>query len=153
VPERWRPFAWRPQEHPRLSRHPRPAPERIAELLQKAEGVHDFWAFHEKSSPRKPRRLHTAALLPMETPGLFEARVGGDSFGRYMVRYRVGGAVAVASGELSAQEWEDAIGSAREIPGVKAPAEGLVMWSVAYPGGLDPFTPQERARAEGLPPG
>ena len=43
--------------------------------------------------------------------------------------------------------------SAREVPGLKAPPEGLVLWSVAYPEALDPFTREERARAEGLPPG
>jgi tRNA pseudouridine38-40 synthase len=152
-PEPWRPFSWDPSGHVRLAGLPPPSPERVAEALRKAEGEHDFSAFHEKASARKPRRLHAAELHAMDRPGLFEARLRGDSFGRYQVRYLVGGAVAVACGALSMQEWEDALGSAREIAGLKAPAEGLVLWSVAYPSGLDPFTREERERAEGLPPG
>ncbi|HEY8206603.1 MAG TPA: tRNA pseudouridine(38-40) synthase TruA [Myxococcaceae bacterium] len=152
-PEAWRPYCWHPPEHPRLAGRPPPEPERVAALLARAGGQRDFWAFHEKASARKPRRLHAAELLPLAPPGLFEARLRGDSFGRYQVRYLVGGAVAVACGALSEQEWEDALGSAREIPGLKAPPEGLVLWSVAYPEELDPFTREERARAEGLPPG
>ena len=125
----------------------------MAQALRLAEGEHDFSAFHEKASARKPRRLHAAELVALDPPGLFEARLRGDSFGRYQVRYLVGGAVAVACGALPAQEWAEALGSAREIAGLKAPAEGLVLWSVAYPEGLDPFTREERERAEGLPPG
>jgi len=132
---------------------PPPQPERVADALQQAAGERDFYAFHEKASARKPRRLHAAELVALGRPGLFEARLRGDSFGRYQVRYLVGGAVAVACGALSAQEWREALGSAREIAGLKAPAQGLVLWSVAYPEGLDPFTRQERERAEGLPPG
>jgi len=153
-PEPWRPYCWNPLEHPRLLDRPPPSPERVAELLRRAEGQRDFWAFHEKASARKARRLHSAELWPLEgLPGLFEARLRGDAFGRYQVRYLVGGAAAVACGALSEQEWEDALGSAREVPGLKAPPEGLVLWSVAYPEALDPFTREERARAEGLPPG
>lgn len=150
IPDPWRGYAWSPAEHPRLGA--RPAPERVAELLRRAEGARDFWAFHEKSSPRKPRRLHSAELREL-SPGLFEARLRGDSFGRYQVRYLVGGAVAVACGALAESAWEDALGAAVEIPGLKAPAEGLVLWSVAYPAPLDPFTPGERERGEGLPAG
>jgi len=152
-PDPWRPYCWDPAEHPRLLGLPPPQPERVADALQQAAGERDFYAFHEKASARKPRRLHAAELVALGRPGLFEARLRGDSFGRYQVRYLVGGAVAVACGALSAQEWREALGSAREIAGLKAPAQGLVLWSVAYPEGLDPFTRQERERAEGLPPG
>ncbi|HVE86681.1 MAG TPA: tRNA pseudouridine(38-40) synthase TruA [Myxococcales bacterium] len=150
VPQRWRPFCWLPAAHPRLSSLPPPRPERVAELLRLAEGERDFWAFHEKSSPRKPRRLHATGLAEL-SPGLFEARLRGDSFGRYQVRYLLGGAVAAACGALAVADWEDALGSAREVPGLKAPPEGLVLWSVEYPAALDPFTPQERAHPGGLP--
>jgi len=153
APAPWRPFCWDPSAHPRLQGLPPPPPERVAEALRQAEGEHDFHAFHEKASTRKPRRLHAAELVALDRPGLFEARLRGDSFGRYQVRYLVGGAVAVACGALPAREWADALGSAREIAGLKAPAEGLVLWSVAYPEGLDPFTREARERAEGLPPG
>jgi tRNA pseudouridine38-40 synthase len=124
----------------------------VAELLRRAEGERDFWPFHEKSSVRKPRRLRSAELVEL-TPGLFEARLRGDAFGRYQVRYLVGGAVAVACGALAEPAWEDALSRAVEIPGLKAPPEGLVLWEVRYPAALDPFSPEERARGEGLPAG
>lgn len=152
APEAWRPYCWDPSSHPRLAERPPPSPERVAALLRLAEGERDFWAFHEKSSVRKPRRLRSAELVEL-SPGLFEARLQGDSFGRYQVRYLVGGAVAVACGALPVAEWEDALGSAREIAGLKAPPEGLTLWSVAYPEAVDPFTREERERGEGLPQG
>jgi len=154
VPETWRPYCWAPSGHPRLVGLglPPPSPDRVAAMLRLCEGERDFWAFHEKSSPRKVRRLHSARLVEL-LPGLFEARLQGDSFGRYQVRYLVGGAVAAACGALPAQDWEDALRSAREIAGLKAPPEGLTLWSVAYPEAVDPFTREERERGEGLPPG
>jgi tRNA pseudouridine38-40 synthase len=152
VPAPWRASAWSAHEHPRLAGRPPAGPERVAELLRMAEGTRDFWALHGKSSPRKPRALREARLRELGG-GLFEARLRGDSFARYQVRILVGTAVAVACGVVPEERWAAALERAEEIQGIKAPAEGLVLWSVEYPQEVDPFTPEERERAPGLPAG
>ena len=48
----WAPFAWRVDVDP----------GRVEEVLQRARGTHDFWAFHEKNSPRKPRTRNVDSL-------------------------------------------------------------------------------------------
>ncbi len=125
-------------------------PERLAELLAKAQGTRDFWAFHEKTSTRTRRTLHKASLAEI-APGLFEARFVGDRFARYQVRYLVGTAVAVAAGAISEEAYAAALESANEIARYKAPPEGLTLWEVFYPPAIDPFTATERAVAPGLP--
>jgi tRNA pseudouridine38-40 synthase len=145
----WQPFAWTPSAHPRLAGRAL-APERIAEQLRQCVGTHDFIAFHEKSSPRKPRTLERADLVELE-PGLFEARLSGDGFGRYQVRYLVGSAVASAAGELSPAAFADAVATGAPIEGLRAPAEGLILWDVRYPASLDPFAASEAMKRPALP--
>lgn len=151
-PERWRDLSWAVREHPRLAAHPPATPERLAALLRQAEGTRDFWALHAKSSTRKPRTLQSATLVELGG-GLYEARLRGGSFARYQARILVGTAVAAACGEVSPEQWAAALERAEEIPGIRAPAEGLILWSVEYPEEVDPFPPQERERAPGLPDG
>jgi len=146
--EEWGPFAWAPEQQPRL--HAQVAPERLAELLRYAEGTRDFIAFHEKSSVRRPRTLMAAELVELGG-GLFEARLRGDGFARYQVRYLVGSAVATAGGKLSEEQWRAALDRGEAIPGFKAPAEGLVLWEVRYPSGVDPFPGELREAAPGVP--
>ena len=135
----WEPFAWRTDVDP----------EEVTRVLGHALGTHDFWAFHEKSSARRPR---TIDRVDAKTNGaLVELCIEGDGFGRYQVRYLVGGAVAVARGELSEDDYVAGISHAREFAGVKAPAHGLILWDVRYPPQLDPFSADIRARADGLP--
>jgi tRNA pseudouridine38-40 synthase len=147
--EAWRPFVMEPSTEPRLHGLPL-KPERVAELLGAAVGCRDFHAFHEHSSLRKPRTLESATLHALGN-GLFEARLRGDGFGRYQVRYLVGSALLTASGALSEELFRAALDSGTPIPGLKAPARGLVLWEVRYPPELDPFPPEERARPPGLP--
>lgn len=142
VPERLAPFVWRPE---------RPfAPELLSRLLSRAEGTRDFWAFHEKSSVRKPRTLQSAKLVEV-LPGIFEARLVGDGFARYQVRYLLGSSVLTAQGALDEGAYVSALDEAKEIAGLKAPAEGLALWQVYYPAEIDPFTSQERGAPAGLP--
>lgn len=151
VSEAWRPFACDIAEEPRLEGRP-VQPERFAELLRLAEGTRDFFAFHESSSPRKPRTLESASVRELGD-GLYEARLSGDGFARYQVRYLVGSALLTAAGLLSEEQWRAAVETAASIPGFKAPSAGLVLWEVRYPAALDPFSPEERARAPALPEG
>lgn len=126
------------------------APERLADVLRSAEGTRDFIAFHEKSSPRKPRTLASATLHDVGG-GLYEARLEGSGFARYQVRYLVGGALKVAAGLLPEEAWRAALEAGATVAGYKAPAQGLVLWEVRYPPELDPFTAGERLHPPGLP--
>ena len=147
--EAWRPFVMDVAEEPRLEGRV-PSPERVAELLGAAVGERDFGAFHESSSLRKPRTL-TSATLHALGGGLFEARLRGDGFGRYQVRYLVGSALLTAAGGLSEERYRAALDTATSIPGLKAPAQGLLLWQVHYPSDKDPFPPEERTAGPHLP--
>ncbi len=125
-------------------------PERLEALLGAAVGTRDFIAFHEKSSPRKPRTLESATLHALGG-GLYEARLSGDGFARYQVRYLVGSALKVAAGLLSEDAWKAALETGAALEGLKAPAQGLVLWEVRYPPDVDPFTAGERLHPPGLP--
>jgi tRNA pseudouridine38-40 synthase len=151
VSEAWRPFACDVSEEPRLEGRA-VRPERFAELLGAAVGTRDFFAFHESSSPRKPRTLESATLHALGE-GLYEARLTGDGFARYQVRYLVGSTLLTAAGLLPEEQLRAALETGTSIPGLKAPSAGLVLWEVRYPAHLDPFTSEERARAPALPEG
>jgi tRNA pseudouridine38-40 synthase len=151
VAPEWRPYVMEVAEEPRLAPHDI-APGRLVELLGMAVGQRDFSAFHERSSPRKPRTLESATLNELGG-GLFEVILRGDAFARYQVRYLVGSALLTAAGGLPEERWRAALESAESIPGLKAAASGLVLWEVRYPAKLDPFTPAERAAPPGLPEG
>jgi tRNA pseudouridine38-40 synthase len=151
VEQAWRPYVMNAAEEPALERHP-VRPERFAEVLGQAVGQRDFAAFHENSSPRKPRTLQAATVHELGG-GLFEARLRGDAFARYQVRYLVGSALLTAAGRISEEQWRGALERGERISGLKAEAAGLVLWEVRYPPELDPFTPAERAAPPGLPEG
>lgn len=151
VAPEWKPYVMEVASEPRLAPHDI-APERFSELLRMAEGTRDFAAFHENSSPRKPRTLESATLHELGG-GLFEVILRGDGFARYQVRYLVGSALLTASGQLPEEHWRGALERSERIPGLKAEAAGLVLWNVRYPAKLDPFTPAERAAPPGLPEG
>lgn len=126
----------------------------LRETLALAVGTHDFFAFHDKSSVIRPRTV--LSLEVVESPaGLVDVRLRGDGFGRYMVRYLIGGGVAVASGGWSRDAFAETLsrGATTIRPEVleRAPAAGLVLWNVEYPPADDPFTSEERLASAGVP--
>jgi tRNA pseudouridine38-40 synthase len=125
-------------------------PARVERLLQRAVGTRDFWAFHEKASPRLLRTLSKVEVVE-STPGRVDIRLTGSGFGRYQVRYLVGGAVAVARGELREEDFVAGLEQGIEFRGTKAPAQGLTLWEVFYPPAFDPFSAQLRAASAGVP--
>ncbi len=149
APAEWAPFAWQVRSHPRFDGR-EPTAERLAEALGRATGTRDFSAFHEKTSVRKERTLRSATLHEVGG-GIFEARLVGDAFARFQVRYLVGAAALVAAGVLSEPALDSALETGTPLHGVKAPAEALVLWEVHYPEALDPFPRAIRTAAPGLP--
>ncbi|QDE97895.1 tRNA pseudouridine synthase A [Myxococcus xanthus] len=145
----WAPYALDVSAEP-LFQATAVTPERLGALLRSAEGTRDFIAFHEKSSPRKPRTLESATLHELGG-GLYEARLRGDGFARYQIRYLMGSALKVAAGLLPEEAWLAALETGQALEGFKAPAHGLVLWEVRYPPGVDPFTAGERLHPPGLP--
>lgn len=138
----WSPFAWRVDVDP----------TRVAQVLRHALGTHDFWAFHEKASPRINRTI-TKVEVVEPAPGRVDLRLTGSGFGRYQVRYLVGSAVAVARGEVREEDFLAGIDRAVLFDGVKAPAQGLTLWEVLYPAAFDPFPLPARVASAGVPNG
>lgn len=136
--ERWAPYAWRVDVDPHL----------VYAELRRAEGTRDFFAFHDKSSKQIPRTLSNVEIAQLDEH-LFELRLIGPGFARYMVRYLVGAAIGLARGELSIADYDAALDHAKPFAGLKAPAHGLILWQVRYRAEMDPF---EGATAT-LPPG
>jgi tRNA pseudouridine38-40 synthase len=147
-PPGWENYSWAPIDDPRLRGHTFEV-ERVAEALRHLVGTHDFCAFHHASSARRPRSVLKAELVDLGA-GLLEVRIVGDRFGRYQVRFMVGAAVAVGTGTLTMRAFIDAIDGQR-IDGIRAPAQGLILWEAHYPRALDPFAESERASALGVP--
>lgn len=150
----------------RLARCPVPAwaevawevsPDRalLTEALELTRGTHDFFAFHDKSSPVRPRTITHIEVV--EAGALLEVRLRGAGFGRYMVRYLVAGAVAVATGTWSLEGFRQALqrGATADRPAelVRAPAHPLILWNVSYPAADDPFSAADRREAQGVPSG
>jgi tRNA pseudouridine38-40 synthase len=126
------------------------SPHRLTDVLAEYAGTRTFAAFHERSSPVRPRTIEATTLAELGS-GLFEVRIRGDRFARYLVRFLVGTAVAVAAGVLPGERVTAALEGGEKVQGLKAPAHGLILWDVRYPSDLDPFTASERELPPGLP--
>jgi tRNA pseudouridine38-40 synthase len=144
---RWTAFSWAVKVKP----------ERVHEVLQFAVGAHDFSAFHAKRSAVRERVISRIEVLE-PSAGLIEVRVRGDRFGKYMVRTLIGAAVAVASGSLSKDTFSETLQRGSAVDPVRrlghaarAPAAGLILWSVEYQPADDPFSAQERLEAREVP--
>ncbi|MBL8918734.1 MAG: tRNA pseudouridine(38-40) synthase TruA [Myxococcaceae bacterium] len=126
----------------------------LHDTLSLAVGTHDFFAFHDKSSAVKARTIESAEVVPLRR-GLIDVRLRGAGFGRYMVRYLVGGAVAVARGEWTRDAFAEALARGQSAPRPvvleRAPAAGLVLWNVEYAPAEDPFTAEERRASLNVP--
>jgi len=146
----WEPYSWSPSEHPRLAARKLDV-ACLAGVLRALEGTRDFSAFHESSSSRGLRTIHRAELVE-SAGGVLDIRIRGDRFGRHQIRFMVGAAAAVAAGALAKEALLRSIEEAVPLPGVKAPARGLVLWDVHYPATVDPFDANDRLRSAALPP-
>ncbi len=128
--------------------------DRMAEAAKALIGEHDFAAFQGSGSDVKTtvRRLLSAELLevdintdhPVAVPALDDGAVGSDGrllrfevtgtgFLRHMVRTIVGTLVDIGRGNMEVEDMAAIIESRdRAGAGQTAPAQGLMLWKVAY---------------------
>lgn len=142
---------WRLAESPKLSNVPF-SPAALGTVLSRAVGTRDFSALHSGERSRALRTISTVTTRELPD-GRWEVTVRGSGFGRHQVRVMVGTAALVAAGLVPDSRWDEALDQAAPIDGLRAPADGLVLWEVRYPPSLDPFTPAERQEAAGVPRG
>jgi tRNA pseudouridine38-40 synthase len=138
----WAPFAWRLQGPLDLAR--------VNELLRLFVGQRTYAAFHDKGSTVKPRTIGQAELVELGG-GLFEARLTGTGFGRYMIRYLVGAIIDVVRGVIPLEVFMAGLEDARPFVRARAPAAGLTLWQIDYAAEVDPFSGADRHLAAGVP--
>jgi tRNA pseudouridine38-40 synthase len=111
---------------------------RFDDALALTVGTRDFSVFHFKTSAAQPRTVCRAERVDEV------AWLEGVSFGRHMVRMLVGGALAVANGEVPLSVFARGLTHQEKFHCPVAPAAPLTLWEVCYPPALDPFTEKQR---------
>lgn len=107
---------------------------RFVEAARLVPGTRDFRVFHFKTSEAQPRTVREVELI--EGPTL---RFEGVSFARHMVRMLTGGLLAVGRGEVSLDTFRRGLDEQQNFHCPTADASRLTLWSVSYPGDVDPF--------------
>lgn len=140
----WAPFAWRVEGALEVAK--------VNELLQRFVGTRTYAAFHDKGSTVKPRTISQAAVVELGG-GLFEARLEGTGFGRYMIRYLMGAIIDVVRGVIPLEVFAAGLEEATPFVRARAPAHGLTLWQIDYAADADPFSADDRRLALGVPEG
>lgn len=115
--------------------------ERMAALLPRLEGTHDFAGFQSTGSQMKStvRTIYEARLRPGAVIGPADARdvwhleLYGDGFLYHMVRNIAGTLVEIGRGRFGPEFLDGALASGGPFRGHCAPAQGLVLKEVHYP--------------------
>jgi len=111
------------------------APEPLAEAARALAGEHDFSAFVLAGAATRTtvRRIHAASWEEQGPELVF--RISGEGFLRGMVRALVGTQLEIATGTRSLAGWGALLaGGRRGEAGPTAPAHGLCLERVLYPG-------------------
>ncbi len=111
---------------------------RVREALRLLEGTHDFAAFQTTGRPvgTTVRTIEQAALSASpESPHLYSMDVTGNGFLYNMVRIIAGTALEIGCGKRQMETVTKALATGcRRFAGPTAPAKGLMLMSVEYPG-------------------
>jgi len=127
-----------------VPRHEAGDVECLREAAALVPGTRDFRVFHFKTSAVQPRTVHAVDVID-DGGGAVTLGFRGEAFARHMVRMLVGGLTAVSRGEVALDTFRAGLDAQRPFHCPTAPPEPLTLWSVGYPPGNDPFTPEERA--------
>ncbi|HQO35751.1 MAG TPA: tRNA pseudouridine(38-40) synthase TruA [bacterium] len=121
----------------------------MQEAAQIFVGLHDFSAFRSTHcEARNPVRRITGAVLLQETDCL-HFWIEGHAFLRHMVRTIVGTLIEVGLGRLSPQDVQGILESRdRSRAGKTAPAHGLTLVRITYPGEIPPLERMGYAEAD-----
>ncbi len=115
---------------------PELAGDAMAEALAAAVGEHDFAGFARPGEQRgSVRTLLSATVERAAWAPLWAITFTGRGFLRAQVRNLVGTAVAVGLGLAPTSRVADILRDRGRYRGVRAPAWGLTLTSVSYPGG------------------
>jgi tRNA pseudouridine38-40 synthase len=109
--------------------------ERLAECAKALVGTHDFTAFTPTQSDHVRFDRDVIEASWRRRDDLLEFWIEADTFMRQMVRTLVGTMLEVAAGRLSDDDFARLLdGAPRAAAGPTAPAHGLYLASVRYPG-------------------
>lgn len=109
----------------------------MEEAAAQALGEHDFGAFKAAGIEMKStlRTIYESRWSMGEAPGLLYYHVCGSGFLYNMVRILVGTMLEIGGGRRGAAQMAEALSAGeREKAGPTAPAHGLTLWRVEYPG-------------------
>ena len=109
----------------------------IREGLAHVVGEHDFSSFRGQGCTAKTttRTIYSAMLKKEEVSSLYSIRISGNGFLRYMVRNIVGTIVDVGKGKAQPERVRELFSLRKRVEaGPTAPARGLFLWGVTYPG-------------------
>lgn len=115
---------------------PRPLDrEALADCAALLTGTHDFTAFTPTDTDHVRFRRDVLCAEWRDRGDLLELWIEADTFMRHMNRVLVGTMLEVASGRLAVEQFAELLeGRPRSAAGPTAPAHGLALASVAYPG-------------------
>jgi len=115
--------------------------EAMREAAARFTGLHDFRSFTDSDPDETSTKVQLEVLELQEDDDLLLIRVGGSHFVWKMVRRIVGVLVEVGAGRLTVEEAAGFLEEASPVPArVTAPASGLFLERVAYPGDPPPST-------------
>ncbi len=114
--------------------------DRLAALLTRMEGRHDFAGFQASGAATETsvRTLYSVELMrggvvaPLDSPDLWRIVFHGDGFLYKMVRNLVGAAVDIARGHLPPETLDARLAAPAPYHGHTAPAHGLTLLEVRY---------------------
>jgi tRNA pseudouridine38-40 synthase len=111
-------------------------------------GEHSFLAFAKAGQEERGDRCHVTRAEWLEWPGLgLELRIAANRFLHHMVRYLAGTLVAIGSGEREVREMAELLAGTDDLlTSPPAPARGLFLVQVAYPG-----EPEDELATRSLP--
>jgi tRNA pseudouridine38-40 synthase len=111
--------------------------ERMQEALKLIEGKHNFRAFSRSHTQVKTYECHVMNAHWEVKDSLLVFSITADRFLRNMVRALVGTFIDLGRGKISAADLKNIMESGnRSLAGPSAPAHGLYLHRINYPGSI-----------------